>query len=118
MNYKTHPGVVMTIICGTTVLIPLRAAYPHLQKIIQLPLMMVPLWDYLSNGKSVDYYAQMISKITKRSEEEVRQRAEKLCEEFCKLGYLIAVPDDEPVEDPRPEEDSGSISHAKLPQDE
>lgn len=118
MNYKTHPGVVMTTICDTPVLIPLRTFYPQLRKLVRLPFMMVPLWDYLSNGKSVDYYAQMISKITKRSEEEVRQRAEKLCEEFCKLGYLIAVPDGEPVEDPQSQEEPGAISQNHLPQDE
>ncbi len=118
MNYKTHPGVVMTTICDTAVLIPLRLSYPNLQKTIPLPPLMAPLWDLLSSGKSLDAYISFLSALTRKDKQTVSRRVERTCEELCKLGYLIAVPDGEPVEDLQSQEESGTISQNHLPQDE
>ena len=103
MNYKTHPGVVMTLICGTPVLIPLRVAYPELQRMIRLPISMVPLWDYLSKGKDIAFYVQQMSMLMKGREESIRKNAIRFCEDYCKLGYMIKVPDDEAADGGQPE---------------
>jgi len=94
LNYKPHPGVVLTNICNIPVLIPLRVAYPNLQTLTRLSVFMVPLWLDLSEGRGTEHYVATMSKLTHNDEDSVRKRVEQFCEEYCRLGYLIKVSDD------------------------
>ena len=82
MNYKPRPGVVLTQICGVSLLIPTRAAYQDCPSIHRLSLLWAATWGLL----------------TKKTDDEIRARLDKFCLEMYEKGYMIA--EEEPVSAP------------------
>jgi len=110
MNYKPHPGVVLTNICNMPVLIPLRVAYPQLQRLLRLSVFMVPLWLDLCEGRGIDRYVETTSRLMNKDENVVRRRAERFCEKCCELGYLIEVPEEGDAQKNESEQQNNSVN--------
>ena len=92
MNYRPRPGVILTKICDFNVLIPSRAAYPACATIRALPMLWAITWELLEKDETEDRILQVHRILTKKSDEEIRDRLESFCRELCGAGFLIEGP--------------------------
>ena len=89
MRYKPRPGVALVSICKTPVLIPNREAFAACNRIQKLPTMWAILWETISMGKPLENLVRANMILTKKSESEVRENIESICEKLCEMGFLI-----------------------------
>ena len=95
MKYTATPGIVVTKICGQTVLIPTREAYDRCKTVQVLPLLWASTYKSIANGGSLDTIltAHRIFK-RKKTDEEILAEIEDFCEMLCTKGFLIRVEDE------------------------
>ena len=96
MKYKQRPGIVLTKICNYNVLIPARSAYPECTKVRQLPFIWAATWNLLSKDNPEEDIMQVHRILTKRSDEEIRERLERFYKEMYEAGFLIQADDSAP----------------------
>lgn len=90
MKYITRPGVVLTKVCGSYLLVPTRQASEHCPYIIRLTLLWVIAWNVLSKGDSIDAICKAHMILTKKPEDEVRKKIDVFLKALCDKGFLIA----------------------------
>lgn len=94
MHYQPRPGIVKTKICGVWVLIPSREAFDHCRTIQRLPLLWAATWDAICQGTPMEKSVEVHQILTKKTPEETRARIEAFCQELCKKGFLMEVPEE------------------------
>ena len=95
MKYIQRPGVVLTKVCGTSLLVPNRAASEFCPYVIRLPFLPAGDWQALGNGKTVEMLYQGHSILKQISLEEAKAEVDKELASLCEKGFLIRVEDDE-----------------------
>lgn len=94
MQYKPRPGIVQAKICGLHVLIPSRVTYDHCKSIIRLPSLWAITYDLIQKGESDETIIRLHQVLTKKSEDEIRQRIERFCENLVEQGFMIREKDE------------------------
>lgn len=118
MIYKPRPGVVLFRICGRNALTPLREVWDSCKKIRVLSIQEAILWESLKKPDGMQFYFSLMQKLTKKPMKELQEKAEQSCLELCRLGYLIAIPDDAPSDEKQSSTQPQSNAQNNLPQDE
>ena len=95
MKYKTRPGVVLTKVCGTSLLVPNREASTLCPYVIRLPFLWASTWKALQKGDSIETICKAHSILTHKSEEEAGNNLDDFLKEMCEKGFLIQVEDEE-----------------------
>lgn len=90
MKFKPRPGIVRARICGQYILIPTREASGYCDRIIKLSLMGAALWEELEKGKGTDNVCLFFQKLSKKSEEEVQSKINRILSELYEKGYLMS----------------------------
>ncbi len=96
MKYMQRPGIVLTRICNYFVLIPTRAAFSECSTVRQLSFLWAATWKLLSKDNSDEDIMQVHRILTKRSDEEIRDRLERFYKEMYEAGFLIQTDDSAP----------------------
>lgn len=91
MKYVPRPGVVLTKVCGSGLLVPNRQASEFCPAVLRLPLLHVAFWSALCQGKSVEELYQIQQVLGKKSFEESKQSIDQFIKLLCDNGFLIAV---------------------------
>lgn len=94
MKYIQRPGVVLTKVCGASLLVPNREASEFCPYVIQLPFLTAADWQALGNGRTVEmlYKGHMI--LRKMTMEEAAAEVDSELAVLCDKGFLIRVEDD------------------------
>ena len=71
MKYKQRPGIVLTKICDTNILIPTREAYPSCRSVRQLPMIWAATWELLGREKPEENIMRVHKILTGKSEEQI-----------------------------------------------
>lgn len=99
MKYRVREGIIMTKLCGVSVLIPTREAFDHCHTIQRLPLLWAATWEGLVKGKTLEETIRVHEILTKKPREEVIYRLEQFYEELADKGFLVRCPEDDSVSD-------------------
>ncbi len=95
MKYKPRPGIVLTKLCDTNVLIPSRVAYDACKSIIRLPMLWAMTWSLLEKGEPEEKILRAHKILTKQSDSVIREKLNEFYEQLADQGYLIRVEDSE-----------------------
>ena len=90
MRYVPRPGVVLTKVCGASLLVPTREASEACPHIVRLPGLLALEWKALADGKKLEdlYRAHEIFKHI--SHEEAVKQLDAAMATLCEKGFLIA----------------------------
>ena len=94
MRYKTRPGVVLTKICGSLLLIPTRAASEACPHILRLSFISAICWEMIGNGKPIDDIYRVYAILSKKPPEDVHSVVDGILGDLSARGYLITVEDE------------------------
>lgn len=89
MRYVTRPGVVLTKICGTRLLVPDRQASEFCPYVIRLTLLWASTWEALQKGNSLEKICKAHSILTHVSEEEAKIKLDVFLAKMTEKGFLI-----------------------------
>lgn len=94
MKYRTRPGIVVTKVCSSTLLVPNREASEHCPYVLRLPLLYACYWQAVSLGRPMETLYEGHALFTHKSEEECRQEVDRFLADLCEKGFLIAEEDE------------------------
>ncbi len=94
MRYKVRPGVVRAQICGAYLLIPDREASEACPYVQRINLLLSAAVEVLEKGQPMENIYTMYRILTKRPEEEIRQKVDRQLADLCDKGFLIRVEDE------------------------
>lgn len=94
MKYRIRPGIVLTKVCGTSLLVPDRRASEYCSYVLPMPYLYAAHWKALEKGSSLEQIIQAHGILTKKPDAECRAEIEKLFSGLCDKGFLIM--EDEP----------------------
>ena len=95
MKYKAREGVVLTKLCGMSVLIPTRTAFEHCRTLQRLPLIWAVTWEALEKGKPLDETVKVHEILTRKPREEVLARINQFYELLANKGFVIRCDDED-----------------------
>ena len=95
MNYSPRPGIVRAKICGEYLLIPTRSASEECPEVMRLSLMGAALWEELEKGRELKKLYEVFAILSRKPEEEIRERTDKLLDRLYEKGYLVEAPSGE-----------------------
>lgn len=94
MRYKVRPGIVRAQICGVYLLIPDRAASEACPYIRRINLLLSAAVEVIEKGQPIEKIYTIYRILTKRPEEEIRQKVDRQLADLCDKGFLIRVEDE------------------------
>ena len=95
MKYKTRPGIVLTNVCGASLLVPNREASVFCPYVIRLPLLWIIAWKALQKGDPIETICKALSILSNKSEEEAKIKLDEFLEKMSEKGFLIQEEDGE-----------------------
>lgn len=95
MIYKIRPGVVLTNVCGASLLVPNREASEFCPYVIRIPLLWTVVWKALQKGDSSETICKALSILTNKSEEEAEIKLDEFLIKMSEKGFLIREEDQE-----------------------
>ncbi len=91
MIYKIRPGIVRLKICDVDILAATREVWENCPTIRPLPRLWACCWAIMEKGSTSADVIRTFAKLFGQSEDEARQRLDKIFSELYKQGYLIPV---------------------------
>ena len=95
MAYKTRPGVTRVKVCGTSLLVPTRAASKECPHVTRLSFLGGLIWRFLESGHSMQDVYTLYATFTHKSNQEVERDVAAFLGMLCDNGFLIEVPDED-----------------------
>ena len=91
MNYKPRPGIVLTTVCGESVLAAPHSLWNVCPYVSQINESSAFLWRKLENGATAGQLkAAVLSEFEVDSESELEQIIQDFLTKMTDLGYLVA----------------------------
>lgn len=97
MRYIPRPGIVLTQVCGASLLVPNREASQFCPHIIRLSGMMALDWKALCRGEELEVIYRGHEILKRISREESVSEVDSALSMLCEKGFLIAVEDETEV---------------------
>lgn len=94
MKYIQRPGVVLTKVCGTSLLVPNREASEFCPYVIQLSFLPAADWQALGNGKTIEMLYEGHRILRRISKEEAIEEVDAELSTLCDKGFLIRIEDE------------------------
>ena len=95
MNYKTRPGIVRLRICDVDILAAKRENWEACPKVRPLPRMWAACWAIMENDRTSEDVVHTFSNLFHQSEQEVREKLNKIFTRLYEEGFLILAGEDE-----------------------
>ncbi len=89
MKYKVRPGIILTEICGTYLLIPTREASEYCPSVIRISPLMVGIWKTIADDKPVENVYKVMQILTKKPDDEVKEFVDAKLDDLYEKGLLI-----------------------------
>ena len=89
MDYKTRKGIILLKICDANLLVPLREASDVCREIASISVFESMIWKKLETGGSMDNIILLFSKLTAKSEDEIRKKVERFISDLYEKGFLV-----------------------------
>ena len=99
MAYKTRPGVTRIKVCGTSLLVPTRAASKECPHVTRLSFLGGLIWRLLETGHSMQDVYTLYATFSRKSDPEVESDVAAFLGMLCDSGFLIEVPDEDKAHD-------------------
>ena len=90
MRYVPRPGVVMTKVCGASLLVPNREASQACPHIVRLSGLLALDWNALAKGKELEILYKGHEILKRISYEEAVKEVDSSLAMLCEKGFLIA----------------------------
>ena len=90
MRYVPRPGVVLTKVCGASLLVPNREASQACPHIMRIKGFLVLDWKALVNGKELEVLYKGHEVLKRISYEEAVEEVDSSLAKLCEQGFLIA----------------------------
>ncbi len=89
MKYSVRSGIVKLKICGLSFLAPTRKSSQFCTPIMPINFISEIIWQMIINGKELDEVYSMVKRISKSSDEDVKEIVNKYIKDYVDHGYLI-----------------------------
>lgn len=99
MVYKTRTGVVMIQVCGQHILAATRPIWSECARLRPIPKSWAVCWNLMGKDKTDTDVIRAFVELFHKSEDEVRERFEKVFHQLAAEGFLIEVPDEDDEKD-------------------
>lgn len=89
MAYKIRPGIVRVRICGKDLLVAKRSVWEECPRVRVIPKLWAACWAVMENDRTDQDVVAAFAGLLNKSEDEVRERFDKIFRTLYDENYLI-----------------------------